>query len=601
MTRHSSPRRIGLATTRMRMRATPGASSRPRARARVSNDARLASRAPRSTSRDRVSRVGVGGSSRARARDARGGGGGVSRAVVVVARAATKDDDGKGDSANASRESDDEESDPKYQLVTFFRFADVRDPEAEAARHRARVEREGWELRGRIYINEQGINAQMSGRKRDGEAYARWVESDPRFSGMRISVYPADAQAHPRLSLRYKPNLVQLEGGTDHLPLTDRTARAKPLSPKEWHDNLIKVNEKAEDAPLLLDVRNGYEWDVGRFRGAERPVQESFRETVYTNVQEGLGPLANVEKDRPIMMYCTGGIRCDVYSTVLREQGYSNVMTLEGGVQAYFDEYGKRDDQLWDDHLFVFDSRLAMAPDGRPSAEHGEAAATLRCYCCGEHAAPPPHRNCPNVDCNRLFLVCDACQDKLDGFCCEACTKSSHVRPQLVVPGRYEKYSNYDSPESRAARRGPGRSLRKQRRRLRRKLELAAYVLEHMTNVDESRARLVQATGGTFADRTRSLVDATRTVVSDDDDDDEDENTDDEDYESNTDEDSGERRSINPALSRYSKQRKTLREAYALLAEDERTPEKLIQAAEQIAEERKRMKRRDHEETTPVM
>ena len=116
------------------MRATPGASSRPRARARVSNDARLASRAPRSTSRDRVSRVGVGGSSRARARDARGGGGGVSRAVVVVARAATKDDDGKGDSANASRESDDEESDPKYQLVTFFRFADVRDPEAEAAR-----------------------------------------------------------------------------------------------------------------------------------------------------------------------------------------------------------------------------------------------------------------------------------------------------------------------------------------------------------------------------------------------------------------------------------------------------------------------------------
>jgi len=98
-------------------------------------------------------------------------------------------------------------------------------------------------------------------------------------------------------------------------------------------------------------------------------------------------------------------------------------------------------------------------------------------------------------------------------------------------------------------------------------------------------------------------VDATRTVVSDDDDEDEDEdeNTDDEDYESNTDDDSGERRCINPALSRYSKQRKTLREAYALLAEDERTPEKLIQAAEQIAEERKRMKRREHEETTPVM
>jgi len=532
-------------------------------------------------------------------RRAVGGGGGRARDDdwdrVVRARAMAND-------ARRDDADDAGDAEPEYQLVTFFRFAEVEDPLAEVERHRAHVEREGWELRGRIYINEQGINAQMSGRKREGEAYARWVESDPRFSGMRISVYPSDAQAHPRLALRYKPNLVQLEGGTDHLPLTDRTARAKPLSPKEWHDNLIKVNENAEDAPLLLDVRNGYEWDVGHFRGAERPVQESFRETVYTNVQEGLGPLANVEKDRPIMMYCTGGIRCDVYSTVLREQGYSNVMTLEGGVQAYFDEYGKRDDQLWDDHLFVFDSRLAMAPDGRPSAEHGEAAATLRCYCCGANSAPPPHRNCPNVDCNRLFLVCTACQDKLDGFCCEACTKSSHVRPQLVVPGRYEKYSNYDSPESRAARRGPGRSLRKQRRRMRRKLELAAYVLEHMTSVDESRARLVQATGGTFADRTRSLVDATRTVVSDEDSEDEDdEDNDDEDYDSDTDDESGERRSINPALSRYSKQRKTLREAYALLAEDERTPEKLIEAAEQIAEERKRMKRREHEETTPMM
>ena len=67
------------------------------------------------------------------------------------------------------------------------------------------------------------------------------------------------------------------------------------------------------------------------------------------------------------MMYCTGGIRCDVYSTVLREQGYDNVFTLEGGVQAYFDAYGKRDDCLWDDQLFVFDSRLAMTRYGRPS------------------------------------------------------------------------------------------------------------------------------------------------------------------------------------------------------------------------------------------
>jgi predicted sulfurtransferase len=482
-----------------------------------------------------------------------------------------------------------------YQLITFFRFARVDDPEAEVERHRARIAERGWDLRGRIYVNEQGINAQMSGKGRDGEEYAKWVESDARFAGMRISVYPMEEQAHPRLALRYKPNLVQLEGGTNHLPLTNPEARAKPLTPEEWHENLKKVSAGGEDAPLLLDVRNGYEWDVGHFRGAERPVQESFRETVYTNVQEGLGPLAKVDKDKPIMMYCTGGIRCDVYSTVLREQGYKNVFTLEGGVQAYFDKFGKRDDQLWDDHLFVFDSRLAMSPDGRPSAELGEAAATLRCYCCGQNTAPPPHRNCPNVDCNRLFLVCEGCKNKLDGFCCEACTKATHIRPALVVPGRYQKYRAYDSEESRASRRGPGRRLRKERRRERRKLELAAYVLEHMTSADEDRARLVQSSGGTFADRTRSLVQAKQTIETDSDVDTESDNDDD------SDDGSEEGRAINPALSRYSKQRATLREAFAVLAENERTPENLVKAAEDIALERSRMKKAPFEQEAPMM
>ena len=170
------------------------------------------------------------------------------------------------------------------------------------------------------------------------------------------------------------------------------------------------VLDEKPDAPLLLDVRNGYEWDVGHFRGARRPVQESFRETVETNVagddEETAGPLAGVDKSKPIMMYCTGGIRCDVYSTVLREQGYENVFTLEGGVQAYFDAFGDKEDQKWDDQLFVFDSRLAMTPTGLPAAEAGDAAATLECYCCGARKARAPHRNCPNVDCNRLFLVC---------------------------------------------------------------------------------------------------------------------------------------------------------------------------------------------------
>jgi hypothetical protein len=234
-------------------------------------------------------------------------------------------------------------------------------------------------------------------------------------------------------------------------------------------------------------------------------------------VEEGTGPLAGVDKTTPIMMYCTGGIRCDVYSTVLKEQGYAEVYTLEGGVQAYFDEYGGGGERgrtasesatesdasdastdaedespahLWDDHLFVFDSRLAMTPEGVPAAEAGARAATLTCHCCAAPRAPPPHRNCPNVDCNRLFLVCDACVRRLGGFCCAECGKAAHVRPRLLQPGRYQKYAHYveGAEASRSERRGDGRRLKRQRRTERKRKERAARAAREASPRDLVRA-----------------------------------------------------------------------------------------------------------------
>lgn len=124
-----------------------------------------------------------------------------------------------------------------------------------------------------------------------------------------------------------------------------------------------------------------------------------------------------------------------MYSAVLKEQGFTNMFTLQGGVQAYLDEYGS---DRWEGHLFVFDSRLAMTSDKRPSGMAGEAAAagSLKCHCCSVPRAVAPHRNCPNVDCNRLFLVCPACLQKHGGFCCDTCAAATHVRPVLLRPVR---------------------------------------------------------------------------------------------------------------------------------------------------------------------
>ena len=430
-----------------------------------------------------------------------------------------------------------------HQLITFFMFTKVPCYEKELEEHRAFIETNELELRGRIYLNGQGVNAQMSGKGTDGETYARWVEKRTHFNGMRISIYPIDAQAHPKLSLRYKPQLVQLEGGTAHLPLTDPEKRGTPMSPREWHERIGDVLAGKKDAPLLLDVRNGYEWDVGHFKGARRPVQESFRETVATNVdgvtggnvsdgtthanaRETVGPLAGVDKNKPIMMYCTGGIRCDVYSTVLKQQGYENVFTLEGGAQAYFEQYGTREDRAWNDQLFVFDSRLAMTPGGLPASSSGAEAATLTCHCCHKKNASAPHRNCPNVDCNRLFLVCVGCVSSGGGFCCAECRKASHVRPSLLQPERYQKYAHYTDGEAvlRSERRGEGRKERRQRRRVRKKAEAseirandaasgvkprnllrAVRVLEKAAQDPTAFSRNEKGTG-TLAARTRSIV-----------------------------------------------------------------------------------------------
>lgn len=111
-------------------------------------------------------------------------------------------------------------------------------------------------------------------------------------------------------------------------------------------------------------------------------------------------------RDTPILMYCTGGIRCDVYSAKLREEGFTQMYTLEGGVQRFLQEEGR---QMWDGELFVFDDRLATPNMPRDDGEGMQPHEFNRkCLCCGGKKAAPPHRNCANVDCNRLFLCVPA-------------------------------------------------------------------------------------------------------------------------------------------------------------------------------------------------
>ncbi|XP_029127272.1 rhodanese-like domain-containing protein 8, chloroplastic isoform X3 [Cajanus cajan] len=259
-----------------------------------------------------------------------------------------------------------------FVVVNFYHFVFIQDPLAEVAKHRSFLELEGLDINGRVYLNEQGINAQYSGPSKDALAYVNWLREDKRFSDILVQISPSEnGHTFPTLKLRYKPSLVQIT---------------------------------ASD------------------------------------------PLSNVDKEKAtILMYCTGGIRCDVYSTMLRQQGFQNLYTLKGGVSHYLKNEGPAE---WVGNLFVFDSRLSLPPSIYYTGDTTEAQLTTddkfaKCYICTLEVSELRHRNCANIDCNLLFLCCAKCVKDLRGCCCLTCTTAPRLRPVLKGMQRYKKWHNY--------------------------------------------------------------------------------------------------------------------------------------------------------------
>lgn len=164
-------------------------------------------------------------------------------------------------------------------------------------------------------------------------------------------------------------------------------------------------------------------------------------------------PLASVDKEHTdILMYCTGGIRCDVYSAILRQRGFQNLYTLKGGVSNYLESEGSVE---WVGNLFVFDSRLSLPPSSYKPEAVAEGRVELvsdkstfaRCRICRSHLHQCRHRNCANLDCNLLFLSCSGCVEELRGCCCLECTSAPRLRPVLPGNQRYQKWHIYRDAE----------------------------------------------------------------------------------------------------------------------------------------------------------
>ncbi|MES2345316.1 MAG: rhodanese-related sulfurtransferase [Chlamydiota bacterium] len=295
-----------------------------------------------------------------------------------------------------------------YYVIAYYYFTTIENPDLEVKKHKEFFKNRN--ITSRIYISHEGINAQMSGLIAHAEEYMAWMRSDPRFSDIDFKIHAHHENVFPRAAVRVRKQLVALDVAVDPKESDGH------LEPKEWNEML---DQRDEDT-LIIDVRNDYEWEIGHFEGAELPKLAKFRE--FPEYAKRLKEERDPKKTK-VMMYCTGGIRCELYSVLLKKEGFEQVYQLQGGVIGYGLKNGS---DHWKGKLFVFDDRLAVALNDEEDVEPISS-----CFHC--EAPSDVYYNCANMDCNELFLCCPACAERLQGCCCQECISAPRVRPYQKV------------------------------------------------------------------------------------------------------------------------------------------------------------------------
>lgn len=281
------------------------------------------------------------------------------------------------------------------KTILYYKFVPVSDPTTVLFWQRQLCQR--LNLKGRIIIADQGINGTLGGDIEDLKAYRKEMNQHPLFGGIEYKWSDGRRDDFPRLSVKVRPELVTL-APEEKFDVFNST---KGLRPKEWHAYL----EKNPDT-IVLDARNDYESDIGYFKTKNliKPKISAFKE-----IKQELDKLP---KDKPILTYCTGDIRCEYLSAYMKHKGFDEVYHLDGGIVKYGEVY--KDQGYWEGKCFVFDKRLNVAFSE-------DAPDVGSCVHCSENTSN--HVNCNNPTCNGLILLCDRCAS-IQVVCSKSCAQA---------------------------------------------------------------------------------------------------------------------------------------------------------------------------------
>lgn len=302
-----------------------------------------------------------------------------------------------------------------YKVLLYYKYHDIENPEQFRDEHLEFCNSIG--LKGRIIVGYEGINGTVSGTIEQTEKYKEFLHSLEGFEDVWFKEDEADGYTHPRMSIKFRKEIVSLKLENDFSP---NETTGKYLNPKEFKEAILDENT------VILDTRNDYEYDLGHFKGAIRPDIKSFRE-----LPEWIKENEEMFKDKNVAMYCTGGVRCEKFSGWMLRAGISDkVAQLHGGI----DTYGKDPDvkgELWEGSMYVFDDRISVP------INHVNPTVIGKDYF--DSTPSERYRNCANPECNKQIFMSEENEHKYLRSCCEECRR--HPR------NRYAKENNLSEEE----------------------------------------------------------------------------------------------------------------------------------------------------------
>lgn len=297
-----------------------------------------------------------------------------------------------------------EEAGKERLTISFYSYAHIGNP--NLFRNHLFIHWNEMDVLGRIYVAHEGINAQLSVPAENFEVFKNHLDSISFLENVRLNIaIEQDNLSFLKLKVKVRHKIV-----ADGLEDTEFDVTNKGI-----HVDAQKFNQLIEDPDtILVDMRNHYESEIGHFKNAITPDVDTFRDSLDIIERD----LADHKKDKKLVMYCTGGIRCEKASAYYKHKGFEQVYQLEGGIIEYARQVdAQKLENKFRGKNFVFDHRRG---------ERISDDVIAHCHQCGQPC--DEHVNCANEACHLLFIQCEACAEKMNHCCSDAC-KTTHELP----------------------------------------------------------------------------------------------------------------------------------------------------------------------------